>query len=223
MDDKSLADESRSQDEPPASPLPFWEVARLKILRARTITEPLPRIPPMTADIPPAMTLHELWDWKDKWTKLARAPTSQERRDLDECMRQENELGSETTYESDDPKELYMQTRRNFRKRPMSPPSTPPHLKGRKLPRTQDPSSELRDSSKVQKGGQKKQRSRIAPRRPMTRSWGIAGLSLHPHRKDHVLFWPTARRYIVLSHEKYLRDYVSLLGLCWIVLALTRP
>lgn len=177
----------------------------------------------MTAEIPPVMTLHDLWDWKDKWSKLARAPTSQERRDLDECMRQENELGSETTYESDDPKELYMENRRNSRKRPMSPPSTPPHLKGRKLSRTQDPISGLQDSSKVQKSGQKKRPSRVAPRRPMTRSWGIAGLSLHPHRKGQVLFWLTSTRYVVMSHEKYLRDYVSRFGLCYLVSALTHP
>lgn len=209
MDNTGLADESWPQDEPPASPLPFWEIARLKILSERTITEPLPRIPPMTADIPPAMTLHELWDWKDKWTKLARAPTSQERRDLDECMRQENELGSETTYESDDPKELYIENRRNFRRRPMSPPPTPPHLKGRTLSRTQEPFSGIQDSSKVQKRGHKKRASRVAPRRPMTRSWGSAGLSLHPLRKGQVIFWPTLTTYVITSYEKYLRDYVS--------------
>ena len=97
------------------------------------------------------------------------------------------------------------QARRNARKLPPSPPSTPPHLKGRKLPRPREVIPELR-LDKVQK---KAKRSRVAPRRPPTRSTSLAHFSLHPHRKDQVIYWLDPCRYTVISSRSYMRNFVS--------------
>ena len=97
--------------------------------------------------------------------------------------------------------------RREQRKRLLSPPRTPPHLKGPGLYRQQyaslAPNSE---SFRITKG---KRGNRKAARRPLTRSSGTPNISLD-HRKGYVKFWNTPTMYVVISYEEYLRDYVSL-------------
>ena len=99
------------------------------------------------------------------------------------------------------------------RERPLSPPRTPPHLRGAGLYQQQhaDPAPQG-GSSRIKKG---KRDNRKAPRRPITRSTSTPDISLHD-RKGYVKFWNTATQYVVISYEKYLRDYVSLLPMCYV-------
>ena len=188
----------------------------------------LPRIPVMGDDHVPTMTLQELWDWKARWRAKGRYPTASERLDFDECDRQLDEVASETTmdWEEDEqyvdaypsPTErshaawtLEDQPRGETRKRPLSPPRTPPHLRGPGLYKQQHASLVPNgESFRIKKG---KRDNRKAARRPITRSSGTPNISLH-HRKGYVKFWHIQTKYVVISYEKYLRDYVSLVPIC---------
>ena len=102
---------------------------------------------------------------------------------------------------------------RKQRKRFLSPPRTPPHLRGPGLYNQQQASLVPNvESFRVKKG---KRDNRKAARRPITRSSGTPNISLH-QRKGHVKFWHTQTKYVVISYEKYLRDYVSLVPLCYV-------
>ena len=97
---------------------------------------------------------------------------------------------------------------RKQRKRFLSPPRTPPHLRGAGLYEQQHASlAPQGGSSRVKK---RKLDNRKAPRRPITRSTATPNISLHDS-KGYVKFWNTVTQYVVISYEKYLRDYVSLL------------
>ena len=202
----------------------------------------LPRIPVMGDDRVTTMTLRELLDWKDAWHAKGRYPTKSERLDYDECDRQLDEVASETTmdWEEFDRNEQEMdacpsptqrnhpawteeyqrdrrirkyEERREQRKRLLSPPRTPPHLRGPRLYQQQHASQgPNRGSFRITKG---KRDNRKAPRRPITRSSGTPSISLH-HRKGYVKFWFTRTMYVVISYEKYLRDYVSLAQMLYI-------
>ena len=105
---------------------------------------------------------------------------------------------------------------RKQRKRFLSPPRTPPHLRGAGLYEQQHASLIPNgESFRVRKG---KRDNRKASRRPITRSSGTPDISLHD-RKGYVKFWHTWTKYVVISYEQYLRDYVSLLPMCYIRVA----
>ena len=92
------------------------------------------------------------------------------------------------------------------RERPLSPPRTPPHLRGAGLYEQQHASLAPQGGSfRVKKG---KPDNRKAPRRPITRSTATPNISLHD-RKGYVKYWQTVAEYVVISYDKYLRDYVS--------------
>ncbi len=188
----------------------------------------LPRIPRASDDCPQPMTLDELCDWKVKWQSKRRPPTQSEREDYSECDRQWNDAGSETTMDWEED-ENYMdrlpsptqrsyaawtpgyQARRDARKRPLSPPRTPPHLQGPKLYQHQYANSVPHPgSSRIQKVKFKRQ---WPPRCPITRTHGTPAISLH-HRKGQVLYWHTHTQYVVISYEKYLLDYVGVVSVC---------
>lgn len=180
----------------------------------------------MTDDRTATMTLQELWDWKDKLRSKRRGPTKSEELDWEECNRQINEVASETTmdWEEAERDERYMDTcpsptqrshpawtpryqdARNARKRPLSPPSTPPPLRGSKQ---QHAGLELyMGNSRIDKRIKRK-----ATRCPTTRTYGVPAITLH-HRKGYIYFWHTSWEYVVISYEQYLRDYVSAIPLC---------
>lgn len=195
----------------------------------------LPRIPVMGDDRVPTRTLRELLDWKANWYAKRRPPTRSERLDYDECGRQIDDLASETTmdWEEFERNEQEMDTcpsptqrnhpawtqtyqlqrelrksdeRRELRKRLLSPPRTPPHLRGARLYKQQHASLAPNNGSfRITKG---KRDNRKAPRRPITRSTATPDISLH-ERKGYVKYWHTMTTYVVISYEKYLRDYVS--------------
>ena len=197
----------------------------------------MPRIPVMGDDHIPTMTLQELWDWKAKWLKKSRFTTASENFDLRECNRQIDELDSERETEIDweefEKNEQEMDTcpsptqrshpawtkdyqlrrelrkydeRRELQKRQLSPPRTPPHLRGPGLYKQQHASLVPNNGSfRISKS---KRDNRKAPRRPITRSSGTPSISLH-HRKGYIRYWHTQTMYVVISYEKYLRDYVS--------------
>lgn len=188
----------------------------------------LPRIPRATDDCPQPMTIDEICDWKYKWKLKRRAPTRSERDDYSECDRQWHDAGSETTddWEED---EKYMdgmpsptqrshpawtsgyQAERDARKRPLSPPRTPPHLRASKLYTHRDPTlASQPGNSKVQKS---KPNTRVAPRRPVTRASGTAAISLH-HRKGYVKYWNVPWQYIIISYAQYVKDWVSSIPVC---------
>ena len=97
--------------------------------------------------------------------------------------------------------------RREQRKRLLSPPRTPPHLRGSGLYEQQHTSQGPNGGSfRITKGKRNKWKG---PRRPITRSTATPDISLH-HRKGYVKFWHLPTQYVVISYEKYLRDYVSL-------------
>ena len=202
----------------------------------------LPRIPVMGDDRVTTLTLQELLDWKAAWHTKGRYPTKSERLDYDECDRQLDEVASETEmdweeferneqemdacpsptqrnhpawteeYQRDRTIRKY-EERRKQRKRLLSPPRTPPHLRGPGLYQQQHASQgPNRESSRITKG---KRDNRKAPRRPITRSCGTPSISLH-HRKGYVKFWHTRTMYVVISYEQYLRDYVSLAQMVYI-------
>ena len=204
----------------------------------------LARVPVMGEDQVPTMTLQELLDWKAKWLKKLRFTTASENLDLHECNRQIDELVSEPETVMDweeierNEKEMdrcpsptqrhhpaWTQTyqlqrelrkykeRREQRKRLLSPPRTPPHLRGPGLYQQQHASQGPNcGSSRITKG---KRDNRKAPRRPITRSSCTPSISLH-HRKGYVKFWHTRTMYVVISYQKYLRDYVSLAQMFYI-------
>lgn len=202
----------------------------------------LPRIPVMGDDRVPTVTLQELRDWKAGWYAKRRAPTKSERLDLVECDRQLDDLVSETTMDWDefDRNEQEMDAcpsptqrnhpawtetyqiqrqlrkydeRREQRKRFLSPPRTPPHLRGSRLYEQQHPSQRPDGGGfRITKGKRNKWKG---PRRPITRSTATPDISLHD-RKGYVKFWHLPTQYVVISYEKYLRDYVSLLPMCYV-------
>ena len=99
------------------------------------------------------------------------------------------------------------------RQRPLSPPRTPPHLRGPGLYEQEHPTLIPNgESFRVKKG---KRDNRKAPRRPITRSTATPEISLHD-RKGYVKYWHTRTMYVVISYEKYLRDYVSLVPMCYV-------
>lgn len=202
----------------------------------------MPRIPVMGDDQVTTMSLGDLLDWKKKLDKKSRFTTASEDLDQVECDRQIDELVSETEtvmdWEEFDRNEQEMDTcpsptqrshpawtetyqiqrqlrkcdeRREQLKRFLSPPRTPPHLKGSRLYEKQQASQGPNGgSSRITKG---KRDNRKALRRPITRSSGISAISLH-HRKGYVKFWHSQAMYVVISYEKYLRDYVSSVQRC---------
>ena len=98
------------------------------------------------------------------------------------------------------------------RQRPLSPPRTPPHLRGAGLYNQQHASLVPNgESFRIKKG---KRDNRKAPRRPITRSTATPDISLHD-RRGYVKVWHTMTQYVVVSYEKYLRDYVSLVPMCY--------
>ena len=102
---------------------------------------------------------------------------------------------------------------RKQRKRFLSPPRTPPHLRGPGLYNQQQASLVPNgESFRVKKG---KRDNRKAPRRPITRSTATPNISLH-ERKGYVKYWQTVAQYVVISYEKYLRDYVSLVPMYYV-------
>ena len=194
-----------------------------------TRTPRLPRIPPMTSDHPRTMTLQELWDWQSAWHDKRRHPTTSEIDDWIECGRQLDDAISDTTmdWEEEEKNEEIMDTcpsptqrdhpawtpayqaRRDARKQPPSPPPTPPRLKGPRLYRQGHASlrSERRgfriEKTKCESSG------KVAPRRPITRTFGTQIVSLH-HQRGKIKFWPTPWEYLILDYAKYLRDWVCL-------------
>lgn len=177
----------------------------------------------MTDDYPRTMTLQELWDWKAQWHGKRRPPTRSECLDYDECDRQIDDAGSETTMDWEED-ERYLdlcpsptqrscaawtpeyQARRDARKRPLSPPRTPPYLRGPKLYKHQHASlAPHAGSSRIEKTKRNNQR---ATRRPIIRTSGTPAISLH-HCRGQVLYWHTPTQYVVVSYKKYLRDYVG--------------
>ena len=98
------------------------------------------------------------------------------------------------------------------RERPLSPPRTPPHLRGAGLYEQQHASLAPQcESFRIKKS---KRDDRKAPRRPITRSTATPDISLHD-RKGYVKYWHTRTMYVVISYENYLRNYVSLVLICY--------
>ena len=204
----------------------------------------MPRVPVMGDDNVPTMTLQELLDWKAKWLRKSRFTTASENLDLHECNRQIDELDSERETEIDweefekneqemdacpsptqrnhpawteeyqrDRKLRKYEERREQRKRLLSPPRTPPHLRGSGLYDQQHASQGPNGGSfRITKGKRNKWKG---PRRPITRSTATPSISLHD-RKGYVKFWHLPTQYVIISYEKYLRDYVSIVPTCYI-------
>ena len=102
--------------------------------------------------------------------------------------------------------EARRQARKNAQRRPLSPPATPPHLKGRSPPKPDADVPTLQiDNAKVQKS---KRPKRVSLRRPITRSSGIEQVMLHDS-KGKVRYWNTPWSYVDLTFEQYQRDFVS--------------
>ena len=89
--------------------------------------------------------------------------------------------------------------------RPMSPPPTTPHLKGRKLLESNSIPPLQLTNAKIQK---KRAFQRQRHRRPMTRSMSGKLLAL-PHRKGFVRCEPLINKYLDVSFKQYVRDFVS--------------
>lgn len=227
MDISAISPKAQLQDRLSAPPHNIKDQAQELAIIQRKMEEDdlarLPRIPRVTDDCPQPMSIDELCDWKAKWQSKRRPPTRSERDDYSECDRQWNDAGSETTMDWEED-ENYMdrlpsptqrsyaawtpgyQARREASRRPLSPPSTPPHLKGPKLYQSQDNSlAPHHGTSRIQKT---KRNNQWGPRRPITRTYGTPAISLH-HRRGQVLFWHTQTQYVVVSYDKYLQDYVS--------------
>ena len=183
----------------------------------------LPRIPRATEDCPTPLTIDELCDWKELFhlKRKRRNPTQSERDDAEECDRQWHQTGSVTSEDWEE-EDRYMDTlpspkqrshpawcssyqaKRDARKQPLSPPHTPPHLS---IPRPRrDPTPELQSS--IFKVLKCKANPRGAPRRPLTRSSCTPVISLHD-RKGYIKYWNVPWRYVIVSYEQYLRDFVS--------------
>lgn len=168
----------------------------------------LPRIPRATNACPQPLTLEQLIDWKSLWARKHRPSTQSERDDHSECDRQINNVASDSNHDLEvyDSEEERNQARREAHQRPLSPPSTPPHLKGPKLYKNRGLSvAPQTGSSKVKKA---KSKSRVAPRRPYTRSREAPAVSLH-HRKGQLVYWRLPWQYTVMGFDEYLRDFVS--------------
>lgn len=208
---------------PPKTQDQEHELANHQRKREKDNMARLPRVPRVTDDCPQPMTLDEMSEWKDLYLMKLRPKTQSERDDYSECDRQFNDAISVTTIDWEEDEE-YMDTcpspkqrtcaawtpgyqaRRDARKRPLSPPRTPPHLRASKLYTHRDPTLTSQPGiSKVQKS---KPNPRVAPRRPLTRTFGTPAISLH-HRKGYVKYWHLRCQYVVISYEQYVKDYVS--------------
>ena len=170
----------------------------------------LPRVPRATDLCPRPWTWEETVKWLDLWAKKRRPPTPRERADYDECDRQFNVFAIENPTDTEDDEEDSVTATvpvRTRRQRPLSPPRTPPHLRGSKLYRNRDtgPASRLA----VFKVEKPKAKSRIAPRRPITRSQGGPTLSLDS-RKGLIKHWFREWAYVLITYGQYLKNYVSL-------------
>lgn len=183
----------------------------------------LPRIPRATDDCPQPITLDDICEWKDQYQSKRRPLTQSERDDYSECDRQFNDAISDTTIDWEEDEE-YMDTcpspnqrtcaawtpeyqaRRDARKRPLSPPRTPPHLRASKLYKHRESALTVQpESSKVRKS---RPNTRVAPRRPITRTRGTPAISLH-HRRGYIKYWNVPWQYVVISYEQYVKDFVS--------------
>lgn len=176
----------------------------------------MPRIPRATDAHHELWTLEQLFDWVSQFSRLRkmRPPTKSERGDASECGRQiDAACESEddfVVYDSEEERRQASQARRKARQRPLSPPGTPPHLKGPKLYKNRDQSLAPQTGSwKVEKPEHK---SRLAPRRPCTRSRGAPAVSLHD-RKGQLVYWGLPGQSTVMGFDEYLRDFVSCLHL----------
>lgn len=169
-------------------------------------TARLSRLPYSTPACPRPLTLDELEEWSRQY-HLKRRPwrTTSERGDMDEYLRQFNDTVKEDPTDIEDDEEPPPVPVRQRRQRPLSPPRTPPHLKGSNLYTNQSMKILKPHDSKISKS---KTKSRKAPRYPVTRSRDMAGMSLH-HRKGYIRLWSLSWIYVVISSEKYLKDYVS--------------
>ena len=176
----------------------------------------LPRVPRPTAACPRPWTLDQIYDWFEQSASIGLRRTYSERGDYDECERQfcviANESPTDTEDDEDEedertppPVQLYP-TRRKTYQRPLTPPRNPPHLKQSTFRKAREPNSVLKpNTARIEKV---EANTRTATRRPITRSQGNPMISLH-HRKGYIRYWPVDWRYIVVSYDKYLRDYVS--------------
>lgn len=165
----------------------------------------LPRIPRPTDACPQPWTLEELLKWKGQWASQQRPMTQSEHDDCSECDRQILRAESDDGFELYDSEVERAAARREARQRPLSPPGTPPHLKGSKLYKHRQPA--LAPQTGTSRVGKTKLSNRVAPRRPCTRSQGTPPISLHD-RKGQVKFWHLWCEYVIISYEQYLRDYV---------------
>lgn len=106
----------------------------------------MPRVPRTTDACPRPWTWDQLSDWNDLWYMkfhpLRRSPTPSEHDDCDECELQfnvfaiENDTDTEEDEEDADARPVPArphQARERRPQRPLSPPRTPPHLRGSKL------------------------------------------------------------------------------------------
>ncbi|KAK3174029.1 hypothetical protein OEA41_001273 [Lepraria neglecta] len=84
-----------------------------------------------------------------------------------------------------------------------SPPTTPPHVRTRKM--IVDPSRFPKPQASDTKIKKSTASKRPVPRRPITRSTGSARLALHP-RKGHVIFRELFQSHVI-SFETYLQDH----------------
>ena len=169
----------------------------------------VPRIPRATEACPHPLTLDQLCEWKKLWAMKRRPRTQSGHDDYSECDRQFLDpyyASSTESYDSDSEEER-IQARRSTCQRPLSPPRTPPHLRGPELYKNQDIGLAPRtDGSKVEKT---KSKSRTAPRRPYTRSRGAPAVSLH-HRKGQIVYWRVPWKYTIICYDQYLKDFVIL-------------
>ena len=127
---------------------------------------------------------------------------NQAERDHRERINRDTEMMSETTDYQEDPRKRLL----------MSPPTTPPHI--RQQAAVMNPSRHcLLDASwegneksrtKIRKT---KTKNRYVPRRPATRSTGIARLALHD-RKGHVIVQKLFASEI-MSFTAFVQEYVS--------------
>lgn len=144
----------------------------------------IPKIPRATEACPHPLTLDQLIDWKvqlqTRLLTISRRATKSERDDESECDRQFHELDDEKDFEVYYSKEERNERRRTKHQRPLSPPRTPPHLKGPKLYKNQVPSLvPLSGDLRVKKT---KSIRRVAPRRPRIRFQGTSPLSIHDRK-----------------------------------------
>lgn len=153
----------------------------------------------------------------------AYAAAAHRRKEAEERILQEAADRSETEFNSDEMEEAMddcpsprhksfchwtpeYEARRQAKRRPPSPPPTPPHLKNRKTLTT---ANGIQKSRKGKLAGQRSKRPpRYPPRRPVTRSHGLALVSLHS-RKGMLVTRLLAMDKSVMSYEEYLRDWVK--------------